>query len=208
MYLATTQPRMLIIAQSAHICFPPLSPFACCYLNNTSYSSSPRVSHDWYLCARASLTCIVNGLVSYLGQHQLFSAESCPEILHDCGLGIDATHYIRELYTRESIKSGLASAVGGIPTAFRKEVESDLAKLKRWRTEPKFVFDGLDLMHLNTRDDKTWKTDPMIAKRKSAWDTWTKLAEKGRYTNAEGLQKLAQETQQAFEACILASVSS
>ena len=123
-------------------------------------------------------------------------------MLSSCGLGIDATHYIREVFARDSIKGCLSSAIGGIPTAFRAEVERDLAKFKAWGTDLRFVFDGLDLMHFNTKDDKTWKTDPLIAKRKAAWDTWTKLAEKSRFVDAHERGELAKETREAFEACI------
>jgi hypothetical protein len=148
------------------------------------------------------MTCLVNGLDPLIERSQLVLSAACDVDLSNCGLGIDAGHYIRQLYTRESIKSSLSSALGGIPTSFRREVENDLATFKRWGTHLKFVFDGLDLRAFNNKDDKTWKADPMIARRKAAWDAWTKLAEKGRYADANERQELAKETREAFEAGI------
>ncbi len=148
------------------------------------------------------LTCLVNGLDPLIERSQLVLSAPCDVDLSNCGLGIDASYYIRQLYKRESIKSSLSSALGGIPTSFKTEVENDLATFKRWGTHLKFVFDGLDLRAFNNKDERTWKVDPMIAKRKAAWDAWTKLAEKGRNAEANERQELAKETREAFAAGI------
>jgi hypothetical protein len=141
----------------------------------------------------------VNGLDGLIEKHLLRTAQIDAE-LTECGLGIDASHYLRQLWSRESIKSSFSAALGGIPIAFKTEVEKDLERFKKLKTELKFVFDGLDLYNFNLKDKKNWKTDPSVATRKSAWDAWQKLAEKGRYADAKDREELANQTRDAFEA--------
>lgn len=120
----------------------------------------------------------------------------------NCWLGIDATHYIRQLYLRDTIKQSLSSALGGIPFAFKAEVEKDLARFAKLKTKLSFIFDGLDLHHFNSKDDKNMKVDPFVGKRRAAWDAWTKLAEKGRYADAKDREQLAKEAHEAFDSGI------
>ena len=118
----------------------------------------------------------------------------------NCGLGIDASHYLRQLYLRDSIKQSLSSALGGIPFALKAEVEKDLARFAKLGTRLQVVFDGLDLHHINLRDDKSMKGDTFVGKRRAAWDAWTKLAEKGRYADAKDREELAKQAHEAFDA--------
>lgn len=145
---------------------------------------------------------LVNGLESLIKRDLLRTSQIDPDLTR-CGLGIDANHYLRQLYRRDAIKESLSAALGGIPLAFKSEVEKDLAKFKKFETRVMFVFDGLDLYNFSSKDDKTVKPDPFYTKRKSAWDSWTKLAEKGRYASAEDREALTKQVREAFEAGIL-----
>jgi hypothetical protein len=119
--------------------------------------------------------------------------------LSNCGLGIDASHYLRQLYLRESIKSSLSSAVGGIPFALKTEVKKDLAMFAKHDTRVQFCFDGLDLYHFSLREDKSMKPDAFVGKRRAAWDAWTRLSEKGRYADAKDRDELAKQAREAFD---------
>jgi XPG N-terminal domain len=147
-----------------------------------------------------SSTGTVNGLESFIEKNLIRTAPI--NDLENCALGVDAAHFIRTIYSRDSVKSSLSSALGGIPAAFRTEVEKDLAQFEKMKTNLRFVFDGLDLYNFNLKDDKTMRVDPFVAKRKSAWDAWTKLAEKGRYADAKDREDLANQTHEAFNAGI------
>jgi hypothetical protein len=142
----------------------------------------------------------VNGLEGFIEKNLLRTSPLDPD-LTKCGLGIDARHYLRQLYQRDSIKSSLSSALGGIPFSFKSEVERDLAVFAKFETKLNFVFDGFDLRHFNLcKDDKSVRPDPFVGKRKHAWETWTRLAEKGRYADAKDREELAKQTREAFEA--------
>lgn len=177
------------------------------YIHFWQYLNHPP-SHAWYVYSLFPGSAVnifffsVNGLDGLIERTDLPRTDQLDPVLSNCGLGIDASHYLRQLYRRESIKASLSSALGGIPAAFRAEVEKDLAYFKKLKTDPSFVFDGLDLNQFNSKDDKNWKIDPCFAKRRAAWDTWTKLAEKGRYADAKDRDELARQTREAFEAGI------
>ena len=72
--------------------------------------------------------------------------------------------------------------------------------LAKSSTKVQFVFDGLDLYHFNSKDDRSMKLDTVVGKRKAAWDAWTKLTEKGRYTEAKDREELAKQAHEAFDA--------
>lgn len=111
--------------------------------------------------------------------------------------------YLNQLWARPAIKGALSSALGGLPTAFRTEVERDIKHLKDYNLNPRFMFDGLDLLHfqkVQERKDKKYKADPTIARRRAAWDAWMKLAEKGRFADAADRAELDAATRDAFEA--------
>lgn len=111
-------------------------------------------------------------------------------------MGIDASHYIRQLYLRDSIQSSLSVALGGVPIAFKAEVEKDLKVFRQYNITPRFVFDGLDLNHYNSRKDKSIKLDPLVEKRNAAWEAWTNLAEKG---ESKDLPEAEKATRDAFK---------
>jgi hypothetical protein len=138
----------------------------------------------------------VNGLDGFADK--LSKRARMDKELLTCTLGIDATHYLRELYHRDSIMYSLPAAIGGIPPAFKTEVERDLADFAKYNLTVKFVFDGLDLYNFNLKDKKSWKSDPTVGPRNGAWDTWQLLAEKGRFADAEDREKLARRTLKAF----------
>jgi len=106
--------------------------------------------------------------------------------------------YLNKLWTRPAIKTALSSALGGLPTTFQSEVEADIKQLKAYNLNPQFFFDGLDLLHFSSKD-KNYKSDPTIARRRAAWEAWTKLAEKGRFADAADRAELVTATHGAFE---------
>ena len=140
----------------------------------------------------------VNGLEGFIDNNLLRTSKIDPD-LTNCGLGIDASHYLRQLYLRDSIKSSLSSALGGIPFALKAEVEKDLAMFAKHVTRVQFCFDGLDLYQFNLREDKSMKPDAFVGKRRAAWDAWTRLAEKGKYANAKDREELAKQAREAFD---------
>ena len=119
--------------------------------------------------------------------------------LTDMSIGIDATFYLSQLFQRDSIKQSLTAAIGGVPAALKMEVEKDLARFKKLNCEVMFMFNGLDLHNFNLRDEKTLKPDPFVGRRKTAWDVWQRLAEKGRYVDAKEREDLAKQARAAFE---------
>src|SRR5262245_23253734 len=141
-----------------------------------------------------TISFLVNGLAGLIEKNQLIRTEDI-HTLEDCGLGIDATHYIHQLYLRPSIKSSLSSALGGIPAAFRKEVEKDLANFQKLKSFVLFVFSSIDLNSLQSRDGKSFKSDPVVDKRRFAWDAWTKMAERERLAQVKEREEL---TRRAF----------
>jgi XPG N-terminal domain len=122
------------------------------------------------------------------------------DTLAHCGLGIDAHHYLRQLYNRDSIKSCLSAGLGGIPTSFRSEVEKDLGRFARLKIGLRFVFDGLDTYNFNLKDKSKWKKDPSIKMRMNAWDAWADLAGKGRYVDSKLRTELAKRAHDGFDA--------
>lgn len=140
----------------------------------------------------------VNGLAAVVEKH-VTQTDTISEDIHDCGLGIDAHHYLRQLYLRKPIKTSISAAIGGIPTAFRSEIERDLNHFRKLNVDVKFIFDGLDLFNFNLKDKKAWRTDVSVAARHNAWDAWQKLAEKGRYADGPDREKLAKQARDAFE---------
>jgi hypothetical protein len=144
----------------------------------------------------------VNGLNGVLKEKNLLHVGKIDVDITNCGVGIDASVYLRQVYSRDPIKSSLSSALGGIPAALATEVEKDLAQFKKQKVELVFVFEGLDLYNFNHKDDKGWKNDDLVANRKTAWDAWTKLAEKGRYADTKGREELASQAREAFESSI------
>jgi hypothetical protein len=136
---------------------------------------------------------LVNGLEGLIEKNLLRTSQLEPDLTH-CGLGIDGSHYIRQLYSRENIRASLSAALGGIPLCFRTEVENDLAHFRRLDVNLLFVFDGLDLYNFNVKD-KGMKVQPAVVKRNLAWDAWNKLAERGRGDSNE----LEKQVYEAFE---------
>jgi len=106
--------------------------------------------------------------------------------------------YLNKLWTRPAIKTALSSALGGLPTTFQSEVEADIKQLKAYNLNPQFFFDGLDLLHFSSKD-KNYRNDPTIARRRGAWEAWTKLAEKGRFADAADRGEHVTATHDAFE---------
>ena len=149
-----------------------------------------------------SLISKVNGLDGVLTEKNLLHIAKIESDLTNCGIGIDASVYLRQVYARDSIKASLSSAIGGIPAALTTEVEKDLAMFQRQKVHLLFVFEGLDLYNFNHKDDKGWKNDELVGNRKVAWDAWTKLAEKGRYADTKGREELANQAREAFESSI------
>jgi len=127
-------------------------------------------------------------------------------MLDNCGLGIDASHYIRQLFLRPNIKASLSSAIGGVPAAMRAEVERDMNILLGQKTIPLFVFDGFDLHAFQAKENKTFRADPAVEKRRAAWDEWLKLAEKGPMADAKDREAMAQHAREAFENGTFSSV--
>ena len=157
----------------------------------------------------AILVGTVIGLQGFIEKHVL-RTDSC-DVLENCTLGIDAKNYIRTVYLRDSIKSSLSSALGGIPATFKEEVENDLTLFKKAKINCVFVFDGMDVSLFNSRDEKTMTIDPLFSKRRAAWDAWAKLAEKGRSADAKEREQLLHHVREAFSAgtsdLILAEIS-
>jgi len=142
----------------------------------------------------------VIGLLEVIERDRKFiKINSIDKELSHVALGIDASHYIRQLYLRDSIQSSLSAALGGVPIAFKAEVEKDLKVFRQYKIIPRFVFDGLDLNHYNSRKDKSIKAGPIVEKRNSAWDAWTNLAEKA---ESKDLQETEKATRDAFKAGI------
>src|SRR5437762_2851143 len=83
----------------------------------------------------------VHGLEGFIDKNNLIRTAKIDPDLTNCGLGIDANHYLRQLYLRDSIKTSLSSALGGIPFALKAEVEKDLAMFAKSSTKVQFVFD-------------------------------------------------------------------
>lgn len=146
---------------------------------------------------------LVKGLTVVTGLETLterLQRSSPLDTLAQCGLGIDAHHYIRQLYNRDSIKSCLSAGLGGIPTAFRSEVENDLARFAALKIGLRFVFDGLDTYNFNLKDKSKWKEDPSIQVTREAWEAWARLAEKGRYVDSKARAELAKRAHDLFDA--------
>jgi hypothetical protein len=120
-------------------------------------------------------------------------------VIDNCGLGIDASHYIRQLFLRPTIKASLSSAIGGVPGAMRAEVERDMSILTEQKTVPLFVFDGFDLHAFQGKESKTFRPDPSMERRRTAWDEWLKLAEKGPMAEEKDREAMAQHTREVFE---------
>jgi hypothetical protein len=141
----------------------------------------------------------VNGLDGLLAEKNLLRTGKIEIELTNCGLGIDASVYLRQVYSRQSIKESLSSAIGGIPAALTREVEDDLAMFKKQKVNLLFVFDGLDLYNFNHKDDRTWRNEDLVSKRKVAWDAWTRLSEKGISADVRGREELVHHAREAFE---------
>jgi hypothetical protein len=143
------------------------------------------------------VTDVVNGLEGLIKNNLLRTSVLDSDLAH-CGLGIDASHYIRQLYARDSIRKSLSSGLGGIPLCFRKEVENDLDRFKKLDIGLLVVFDGLDLYNFNLKE-KGMKVDSFVGKRKVAWDSWQRLAERGRFTDGKERSELEKKVYDAFE---------
>lgn len=141
----------------------------------------------------------VNGLDGLLAEKNLLRTGKIEIELTNCGLGIDASVYLRQVYSRQSIKESLSSAIGGIPAALTREVEDDLAMFKKQKVNLLFVFDGLDLYNFNHKDDRSWRNEDLVSKRKAAWDAWTRLSEKGTSADVRGREELVHHAREAFE---------
>jgi hypothetical protein len=139
----------------------------------------------------------VNGLAGLI-EKNLLRTDNLSEV-DNSGLGIDASHYIRQLFLRPSIRASLSSAIGGVPAAMKAEVNRDMDVLLEQNTVPLFVFDGFDLHAFQAKDNKTFRVDPSVDKRRIAWDEWSKLAEKGPLASAHEREELPRHTREVFE---------
>jgi len=144
---------------------------------------------------------VVQGLQGLI-EKSLLDTSPLDDQMTEMSIGIDATFYLGQLFQRDSIKQSLTAAVGGIPAALKMEVEKDLARFKKLDCTVMFMFNGLDLHNFNLRDDKTVRPDPFVGRRKTAWDVWQRLAEKGRYVDAKEREELAKQAREAFESGI------
>jgi hypothetical protein len=148
--------------------------------------------------------CVVNGLDGFIdtktSARMTWNIEDLIKgVDGQVRLGIDGNLYLERLWTRPAIKAGLAEALGGLPTTFRSEVERDISQFKQYSWYARFIFDGLDLPHFMTKD-KHYRPDPMAPRRRTAWEAWTKLAEKGRFADAVERGELVTAAREAFEA--------
>lgn len=142
---------------------------------------------------------LVNGLTGLIEKNLLRTDDL--SLIDRCGLGIDAAHYIRQLFLRPTIKASLSSALGGVPAAMRTEVERDMDLLLKQKTQPLFVFDGFDLHDFQAKENKTIRVDPLVERRRAAWDEWLKLAEKGPMADPKDREELTRHTREVFENC-------
>lgn len=143
----------------------------------------------------------VQGLQGLI-EKSLLDTSPLDDQLTEIPLGIDATFYLNQVFQRDSIKQSLTAAIGGVPAALKVEVEKDLARFKSLDCTVMFMFNGLDLHNFNLREDKTVRQDQFVGRRKTAWDVWQRLAEKGRYVDATEREELAKQALEAFESGI------
>jgi hypothetical protein len=63
-------------------------------------------------------------------------------------------------------------AIGGLPLMFKKVIEDDVAKYKKWELKPVFVFNGLPQP---LRKDKPFSVeDRRPVSRQQGWDYYSK----------------------------------
>jgi XPG N-terminal domain len=151
--------------------------------------------HATYLLIHPPLlTHTVQGLAGLITKNGFIQTGEIA-VLENCGLGIDATHYLNELYTRPAIKSSLSSAIGGVPSAFRDEVERDIAGFKALGTDLLVVFDGFDLNSLGKEGGGTGVGETS----RRVWEEWRRLSEKGKSGTPKDREELTRQTREAFE---------
>jgi len=83
----------------------------------------------------------------------------------------------------------------------RTEVERDMDLLMKQKTQPLFVFDGFDLHDFQAKENKMIRADPLVERRRAAWDEWLKLAEKGPMADPKDREELTRHTRELFENC-------
>lgn len=72
--------------------------------------------------------------------------QTCPlSALANTRLGIDATHYLKNLLADPDTREPLVASTGGTPLALIARIENDLRALERLSIKPVFVFSGLPL---------------------------------------------------------------
>ena len=85
---------------------------------------------------------MIRGLEDFLQDARL-QQEGSLSLLEDTRLGIDLSHYLRQLLSSPATKEPLAVAVGGQPHALISHIEEDLRVLEQHRIKPVFVLNGL-----------------------------------------------------------------
>lgn len=86
----------------------------------------------------------VRGLDPLLAERRL-SQQAPLSALAETRMGIDVTHYLRQILTHPSTREPLIAATGGLPIALTTHIEADLRALEQCRIKPVFVFNGLPL---------------------------------------------------------------
>jgi hypothetical protein len=117
------------------------------------------------------------------------------EQLRDKRLVIDAEDWLDTLLTSQPYREPLLPALGGLPFALRKHVNTHIAKYREAGITPTFVFNGLDLA---CRDRATITRESRLAARSldEAWRLYSEskaddaVAEFGKSCKATLRQRL------------------
>ncbi|SNX85841.1 related to MKT1 - retroviral protease signature protein [Melanopsichium pennsylvanicum] len=89
--------------------------------------------------------------------------------LKDTRLGIDLSHYLKQLLSSPSTSEPLVAALGGAPIALISHIENDLRALEKARIKPVFILNGLPP---NKRSRPFSYEDPRVKQRHRAWDAY------------------------------------
>jgi len=93
--------------------------------------------------------------------------------LSDTKIGIDVSHYVRQILTSEETREPLIAATGGLPIALTAHIEADLRVLEHLRITPVFVFNGLPLYRRNPpRQAQEIVSVREAAQRNHAWSLY------------------------------------
>ena len=92
--------------------------------------------------------------------------------LKDKRLTIDAEDFLETILTSQASREPLLPALGGLPFALRKHVDTYISNFKEANITPTFVFNGLDLA---CKDRATIARDSRLAARSldEAWSLYS-----------------------------------